>query len=332
MDTQSERLVQRALDAASAGRTTIVVAHRLSTIRNADLIVVMGKGEILELGTHNQLVQYGGAYTELVQKQQIATNQQQQIYTRTAEEQSYLEEEMMQLEKTRFRDRQVDHHPYQQQRQQQTSAQLQQIMFRDNQQNDHVQKQFNTTLIHRRSTSSTSVDTYELRQHRLDDEMKLRWQAAPIRKMLQQVRNDRLFIFIGCIGALIAGAVYPLFAFAAANCVSILFGPENEIASDSFKGINFYAFIFFVIAIFAFIGYCLQSWMLELVNARYTVRLRSMLLCAYLKQEVGFFDHEDNSTGALVSKLAVDTKIMNDIITKVPAEVFQAISTAICGM
>ncbi|CEJ01545.1 Putative ABC multidrug transporter mdr1 [Rhizopus microsporus] len=75
LDTQSERLVQAALDAASADRTTIVIAHRLSTIRNADLIVVMQQGDLIEQGTHNELLALDGVYADLVRKQEIATKQ-----------------------------------------------------------------------------------------------------------------------------------------------------------------------------------------------------------------------------------------------------------------
>ncbi|MGW3286420.1 ABC transporter ATP-binding protein [Streptomyces sp. NPDC001002] len=65
LDTRSEALVQEALARLLRGRTTFVVAHRLSTVRGADRIVVMGDGEILEVGTHEELLRGGGAYTAL---------------------------------------------------------------------------------------------------------------------------------------------------------------------------------------------------------------------------------------------------------------------------
>jgi ABC-type multidrug transport system fused ATPase/permease subunit len=70
IDNASERVVQDALDKAKEGRTTIVIAHRLSTIRNADLIIALDKGEVIENGTHNDLMEQKGLYYELVTAQQ----------------------------------------------------------------------------------------------------------------------------------------------------------------------------------------------------------------------------------------------------------------------
>ncbi|WP_431356765.1 ABC transporter ATP-binding protein [Paracoccus marinaquae] len=66
LDTASERLVQEALDRLSRGRTTLVIAHRLSTIRNADKIVVIEAGRVVEEGDHDQLIARGGTYARLV--------------------------------------------------------------------------------------------------------------------------------------------------------------------------------------------------------------------------------------------------------------------------
>ena len=66
LDTESERLVQAALDQMMANRTTIVIAHRLSTIRHADKIVVMDAGQIVEAGTHEELLQAGGRYSRMI--------------------------------------------------------------------------------------------------------------------------------------------------------------------------------------------------------------------------------------------------------------------------
>jgi len=69
LDTESERLVQKALENMMKNRTSVVIAHRLSTIQNADKIIVLQKGEIVEQGKHDDLIQKHGTYRSLVEMQ-----------------------------------------------------------------------------------------------------------------------------------------------------------------------------------------------------------------------------------------------------------------------
>lgn len=71
LDTQSEKLVQDALDNMMANRTSIIIAHRLSTIVNADKIIVMEEGKIKESGTHAELLDRNGIYTNLIRLQNL---------------------------------------------------------------------------------------------------------------------------------------------------------------------------------------------------------------------------------------------------------------------
>ena len=71
IDTETERLITQALEKLMEGRTTIMVAHRLSTIQHADKIIVMHKGEIRESGTHQELLQLGGLYRKLYDLQLV---------------------------------------------------------------------------------------------------------------------------------------------------------------------------------------------------------------------------------------------------------------------
>jgi ATP-binding cassette subfamily B protein len=71
LDVETERAVQEALERLSAGRTTIAIAHRLSTIREADLILVLDGGEIIERGSHDELLAIGGRYAALVERDAI---------------------------------------------------------------------------------------------------------------------------------------------------------------------------------------------------------------------------------------------------------------------
>ena len=69
LDTESEKLVQDAIDHLMENRTTIVIAHRLSTIQNADEIVVLDNGQIIETGNHEELIKRGGLYQKLIAMQ-----------------------------------------------------------------------------------------------------------------------------------------------------------------------------------------------------------------------------------------------------------------------
>src|SRR5687768_7427944 len=69
LDSESEAAVQRALSTALQGRTSLVIAHRLSTVRDADLILVVDEGRVVEQGRHDELLGRGGLYTELYRTQ-----------------------------------------------------------------------------------------------------------------------------------------------------------------------------------------------------------------------------------------------------------------------
>ena len=71
LDTESERLVQDAINHLMKERTSVVIAHRLSTVRHADEIIVLQKGEIVERGTHDELVGKNGFYKRLVDMQEV---------------------------------------------------------------------------------------------------------------------------------------------------------------------------------------------------------------------------------------------------------------------
>jgi len=104
LDPNSEAIVQRALDEASKSRTTIVIAHKLKTIRDADNIVVMGKGSILEQGTHDDLVARGGTYSTLVKAQDLSPHAATKDNDSSEEDNSAALKERQSLAKTRTED------------------------------------------------------------------------------------------------------------------------------------------------------------------------------------------------------------------------------------
>jgi subfamily B ATP-binding cassette protein MsbA len=73
LDSQSEKAVQMALESLMRNRTSLIVAHRLSTVMHADKIVVLDKGKIVEIGKHQELIAKGGLYYNLIQLQELGS-------------------------------------------------------------------------------------------------------------------------------------------------------------------------------------------------------------------------------------------------------------------
>ncbi|KAF7732288.1 ATP-binding cassette, sub-B (MDR TAP), member 4 [Apophysomyces ossiformis] len=303
LDTQSERLVQKALDAASANRTTIVIAHRLSTIRNADLIVVMQQGDLIEQGTHNELLSLGGVYAELVKKQQIATEQVGHVAEEVNDE-DLLARETAELEK-----------------------ELEVVTEKE-------------PCVHLSRTQShvSEADAYELKLRKEKEEKELAKKAkAPIGKVLKMMRPEWPLLAVGVAGAALAGVVFPLFSLIFARVITIITmitstSDLSTVAPGPLEGANLYAFLFVMIGIASFIGFSSQMLSFEIVGERYTERLRGQVFRAYMKQEIGYFDHEDHNLGALTSKLAIDSKNVNEVVCKTWGDVTQIVVTAITGL
>ena len=293
--------MQNALDAASADRTTIVIAHRLSTIKNADHIVVMQAGELIEQGNHNDLLELNGVYTELVRKQKIATKQ----IGDTIEEPD--SEELLKREQL-------------------------EIIADKQRAEDAFVNQKDTAVNLFKTTSRASVDAYERKLRRERDEHKIIMkQKAPLRKVLQQMRPEWPLLAIGVFGAAISGATFPCFALIFARVITQLVDPNLD-PPGPMDGTNLYSFLFVIIGIAAFIGFNTQIISFEIAGERYTRRLRANIFRAYMRQEVGFFDEEDNSLGALTAKLAVDSKNVNELVTKTWGDITQILVTAITGL
>ncbi|KAI7879421.1 P-loop containing nucleoside triphosphate hydrolase protein [Lichtheimia hyalospora FSU 10163] len=308
LDTQSERLVQHALDAAAADRTTLVVAHRLSTIRNADLIVVMQQGDLVEKGTHQELIELGGIYADLVKKQEVATIQSSTDVTDLHDDPELL----LQQEK--------------------------QELYLNEKISDDQQSAISSVIssndVKRMSTAS-SVDAFQLKLKREKQDRKLKKaQKTPIFKVFRQMRSEWPLMFLGCLGAAVAGSIFPTFAYLFSQVIVILINPfrRNEIDQGPVQGTNFYAFFFVVMAVIAFIAFSTQIISFEVAGERYTERLRTSMFQAYMRQEVGYFDQEENNVGALTTKIAVDAKNVNELVTKVWGDVTQLLVTVIVGL
>ncbi|CAO3623249.1 unnamed protein product [Cunninghamella echinulata] len=299
LDTQSERLVQKALDAAAANRTTIIVAHRLSTIRNADLIVVIDNGQLIEQGTHSELINLGGVYADLVKKQEINKVEDNSIdVSEVVEHPITTDEDLSDKEVNTL-----------------TSDTLQKMTTKDED----------------KKVSVVIDDGKE--KHQLDNKSKkASYSTYSIAlRILKEMRKEWLLIFIGYINVCLSGAPYPVFALLFSKATVSIAQPASS-NPGPMEGSNLYAFLFAILGVGSLIFYCLKVALLEIAGETYTRRLRYNLFKAYLKQEVSFFDQKGNTTGAIISKLATDTKNVNEMITKAWPEIMRIFVTGSVGL
>eukprot|EP01114_Cavostelium_apophysatum_P013606 TRINITY_DN332_c1_g1_i3.p1 TRINITY_DN332_c1_g1~~TRINITY_DN332_c1_g1_i3.p1 ORF type:complete len:879 (-),score=350.80 TRINITY_DN332_c1_g1_i3:104-2740(-) len=302
LDTQSEKLVQKALDVAAKDRTTIVIAHRLSTIKNADLIVVMDKGNLIERGTHQELYAQNGVYTELVNKQQIKMKEDPRAADINAELNDIELEKALENEK----------------------IEIVQEVKTENGDNEAVK---------------ISIDLIDLasprvKKKQLEEEKRKRIEKspAPIRRVISMMRPMWGYLVLGCFGALIAGSAFPLYGFIFSKIIVQLNVPVADIAPGPMEGTNLLAFLVVMVGVGALFGIGLQVHSFEYAGAALTYKVRSDTFAALLRQEVGFFDMEGNSLGALSASLATDAQGVNDMVTKVWGDIVQLISSAITGL
>ncbi|KAJ3243519.1 hypothetical protein HDU78_000400 [Chytriomyces hyalinus] len=302
LDTQSERLVQNALDKASQNRTTIVIAHRLSTIKNADRIIVLDKGTIVETGTHNELLALNGVYFQLVEKQKIRSHEEGGL--KTSDSAETISDDLVEVAASK-------------------------IHVVETLKDEKTGKLIETRLTMEEESHTDALENARLAKKAQEQALLL--QKAPIRRVLMLMKPEWGLVFLGVIGACGSGVIFPIFGLIFSTITTVLLVP-SQIDPGPFQGANLYAFAFVLSGIGAFIFFSLQFYGFEMAGAALTHRLRLMTFKSMIRQEVGFYDDERHSLGALTSRLAIDAARVGDLITKVWADATQLVITAVCGI
>ncbi|KAL2917729.1 hypothetical protein HK105_202602 [Polyrhizophydium stewartii] len=297
LDTESERIVQAALERAAVDRTTVVIAHRLSTIKNADLIVVMRKGVIVETGTHESLVAQKGVYYELVEAQKLKSRPEQPA------EGSSNEDGGEQVE----------------------SAHDAKRHSTDKKGNATAKSSHSLNRSGRRKSGhgSGSVGPPSLKDEE-DDEAKKEAlkRSVSIGRIVILNRPEWFIQFLAGLGAACNGVIMPLFSIMFSSILTAL-GSDKA---------NFWALMFVALAVAAFTSNFLQIGLFRYAGEKLTRRIREMSFRALLRQEIAFFDEEQNSTGALTSKLAEDASLVQGMTGMSFGAVIQAIASIVAGL
>lgn len=261
LDPHAEGVVQSALDKASKARTTIVIAHKLATIKGADNIVVMSKGRIVEQGTHNELLERKGAYAKLVAVQDLG---------KAAEDVAESEE-------------------------QEAVARSQSLA---------LEKSATKFPTHDLEKMEKKTDYYNYDLHKPISLPRVVYQLTVEQKNLA---IPYAVTFFGC---LLGGAVYPAQALLFANLVDV-FTLEQPQRTE--RG-NFFALMFFIVAIGNLISYAMVGWSTNTVVQEMAHRYRKELFDTVLKQDMQFFDRSENTAGALTSRLSSNPQSITELM------------------
>jgi ATP-binding cassette subfamily B (MDR/TAP) protein 1 len=281
LDSQSERIVQEAIDKASVGRTTIVIAHRLSTIRNANLIMVLREGKVVESGSHNELMQMsdglGGDYYRMVQLQNSGTE--------TEVVKSYQSE-------TRNHHR-VPPSP---------------MSVRSSAASTPAMNPFSPAFSMSAPYSVQFEDGYDS-----DDISDVRpaFPAPSQFRLLKMNGPEWGRALLGCIGAIGSGAVQPINAYCVGALISVYFGTDQKkVRSDA----RFYSLIFLALGLFNFLTSLLQHYNFAFMGEKLTRRIREKLLTKLLTFEIGWFDHDDNTSAAVCARLSTEANMVRSLV------------------
>ncbi|XP_036393962.1 ATP-dependent translocase ABCB1 [Megalops cyprinoides] len=274
LDTQSESIVQAALDKARAGRTTIVIAHRLSTIRTADLIAGFDNGVVAELGTHRELMNLKGIYYSLVMQQSSGNTD--------------IEKESS--EGDTFDDSSEEENEAHQNQEVSENGELE----RTNSVRNSLRRR-STKKKSRRSKKSAKEEKKEVLPE------------VSFGRILALNKPEWPYLVIGTLFSLVGGAVYPCVAILFAKIIGVFAEIDPEVKRQRTL---MFSLLFLLIGGVAFVTYFVQGYMFGKSGEILTMRLRSQSFHAMMRQEIGWFDDSSNAVGVLTTKLATDASLV----------------------
>nr|QCO93568.1 ATP-binding cassette subfamily B member 2 [Chilo suppressalis] len=330
LDPHSEKKVQAALDRASLGRTTVTVSHRLSTIVNADRIVCMDQGQIVEQGTHAELMKLKGFYYKLVT---TGNENHEPDVIETLPEETTAEEETNELTlaprhdvKRRSNRKIYRHHSLKRGKESFTTFILNITFTKAHNSHDWMTPRGSIS-----SVMSTGLQNFvynadiESENENEDDE-----EVKPVSdwELLKLNAPEWPLIVIGSLAAFIQGACFPVFALLFGYASGVFVLPNRD---EIIYWADFYSGMFVVVAAVAGVTMFLQSTTFTNAGLKMTSRLRHHYFSALLRQEIGYFDKESNAVGALCSRLSGDTAEVQGATGLRIGLILQGLSSVVVG-
>eukprot|EP00066_Takifugu_rubripes_P014676 XP_011603942.1 PREDICTED: multidrug resistance protein 1-like [Takifugu rubripes] len=266
LDAESETIVQAALDKVRLGRTTIVIAHRLSTIRNADIIAGFSNGEIVEQGTHSQLMEIKGVYHGLVTMQSF--------------------QKLEDLEDS-------DYEPW--------VAEKSQLIESFSQSSLQRRRSTRGSLLAVSEGTKEEKEKFECDQDNIEEDENV--PPVSFFKVMRYNVSEWPYILVGTICAMINGAMQPVFSIIFTEIIMVFREKDKEIIREKS---SFFCILFAVMGVVTFLTMFLQGFCFSKSGEILTLNLRLKAFISMMRQDLSWYDNPKNTVGALTTRLAAD--------------------------
>ncbi|MQL95598.1 hypothetical protein Taro_028264 [Colocasia esculenta] len=301
LDVESERTVQDALERAMANRTTILVAHRLTTIKNADLIAVLHRGSIIEKGSHSQLLANpNGAYYRLVCLQKV--NQDSNQHKLPDQNDSLLDGG----------------------RQSSQCSSFQRSISVGSSGGNSSRNSFSIMF-----GLPVEIDIQENRIQGPENEKPLQQpQKVYIWRLAYLNKPELLVILLGVVAAVVNGVILPIFGMLLSSIIHTFYGPPNMLSKHS----RFWSILFLVLGSVSLVAIPARSYCFAVAGSKLIERIRSMTFSKVVHMEIEWFDEPQNTSGVIGARLSGDAAAVRSLVGDTLALIVQNLATLIAGM
>ncbi|PKA62294.1 ABC transporter B family member 21 [Apostasia shenzhenica] len=301
LDAESERIVQEALDRVMMNRTTVIVAHRLSTVRNADTIAVVHQGSIVEKGSHSELVQDpNGAYSQLIRLQEMNRSSGH----------------MPQYDNDKITVSAEGKRPSQR-------ISLRRSISRGSSLGHSSRHSFSMGL-----GLPIGIDvqgsTFEEPTNNNPEHTK----DVPIRRLAYLNKPEIPILLLGLISAIITGLVFPAFGLLLSSVINTFYQPPPKLKKDS----KFWALMFLIFGVVSFVANPGRTYFFGVAGSRLIRRIRLMTFEKVVNMEIAWFDNSENSSGAVGARLSTDAAAVRSLVGDAIALIVQNITTLTAGL
>ncbi|XP_006303137.2 ABC transporter B family member 11 [Capsella rubella] len=304
LDAESERVVQEALDRVMVNRTTVIVAHRLSTVRNADMIAVIHRGKMVEKGSHSELLKdFEGAYSQLIRLQEINKGQDAKpsdISSGSSFRNSNLKKSMEGS-----------------------------VISGGNSSVGNSSRHHSLNVL----GLSAGLDLGNTSQRVVGhEETGTAGQEPPPKVSLSRIaalnKPEIPVLLLGTVAAAINGTIFPLFGILISRVIEAFFKPADQLKKDS----RFWAIIYVALGVTSLIVSPTQMYLFAVAGGKLIQRIRSMCFEKAVHMEVSWFDEPQNSSGTMGARLSADAALIRALVGDALSLAVQNAASAASGL